>query len=95
MAILDRTGRVYPPKTPLSEVGTNTSKGFTEWLSKAITDREPLIEDLAWLQARNSRIVGAAEQIADELERWRDVGVDGINVINWVIPAPSRSSARR
>ncbi|MFT4471214.1 NtaA/DmoA family FMN-dependent monooxygenase [Arthrobacter sulfonylureivorans] len=86
MAILDRTGRVYPPKTPLSEVDTNTSKGFTEWLSKAITDREPLIEDLAWLQARNSRIVGTPEQIADQLELWRDAGVDGINVINWVIP---------
>ena len=86
MAILDRTGRVYPPKTPLSEVDTNTSKGFTEWISKAITDREPLVEDLAWLQARNSRIVGTPEQIADQLEQWQAAGLDGINVMNWVLP---------
>ncbi|WP_417233708.1 NtaA/DmoA family FMN-dependent monooxygenase [Arthrobacter sp.] len=86
MAIVDKTGRVYPPKTPLSQVDTNTAKGFTEWVSKHITDREPLVEDLAWLQARNSRIVGTPEQIADRLQEWQDAGVDGINVINWVIP---------
>lgn len=86
MAIVDKTGRVYPPKTRLSQVDTNTAKGFTEWVSKHITDREPLVEDLAWLQARNSRIVGTPEQIADRLQEWHDAGVDGINVINWVIP---------
>lgn len=86
LAIVDKTGRVYPPKTPLSQVDTNTAKGFTEWVSQHITDREPLVEDLAWLQARNSRIVGTPEQIADRLQEWQDAGVDGINVINWVIP---------
>ncbi|MDO5682296.1 MAG: NtaA/DmoA family FMN-dependent monooxygenase [Propionibacteriaceae bacterium] len=85
-AIVDKTGRVYPPGTPLSQVDTNTMKGFTEWLQKAITDREPVVGDLAWLQARANRIVGTPEQIADELERWQAVGVDGINVMNWVIP---------
>lgn len=84
-AIVDKTGRVYPAETPLSEVDTNTRKG-TEWVSRHITDREPVVGDLAWLQARNSRIVGTPEQIADRLEQWQAAGVDGINVINWVIP---------
>ena len=85
-AIVDKTGRVYPADTPLSEVDTNTMKGFQEWVSKAITDREPVVGDLARLQAQNTPVDGTPEQIADELEKWQAAGVDGINVINWVIP---------
>ena len=36
--------------------------------------------------SRSTRIVGTPEQIADALEDWQAAGVDGINVINWVIP---------
>jgi long-chain alkane monooxygenase len=32
------------------------------------------------------RLVGTPERIADELERWQDAGIDGINIINHVIP---------
>jgi FMN-dependent oxidoreductase (nitrilotriacetate monooxygenase family) len=85
-AVVDKTGRVYPPETPLSAVDTNTMKGFTEWVSKHITDREPVVADIAYLQAHNSRVVGTPEQIADQLAIWQAAGVDGINVINWVIP---------
>ncbi|MET1044612.1 MAG: LLM class flavin-dependent oxidoreductase [Microbacteriaceae bacterium] len=85
-AVVDKDGRVYPPNTLLKDVETNTMKGFSEWVSKSITDREPTVGDLANLQSRNSRIVGTPEQIADQLEIWQDAGVDGINVINWVIP---------
>ena len=85
-AIVDKTGRVYPPETPISEVDTNTMKGFAEWVSKAITDREPVVGDIARLQSHNNRVVGTPEQIADQLEVWQAAGVDGINVINWVIP---------
>jgi long-chain alkane monooxygenase len=85
-AVVDKTGRVYPPETPLSAVDTNTMKGFTEWVSKHITDREPVVADIAYLQAQNSRVVGTPEQIADQLAIWQAAGVDGINVINWVIP---------
>lgn len=85
-AVVDRDGRVYPPETPLSEVETNTVRGFLELAKKEITDREPLVADLAWNRAKANRVVGTPEQIADELERWQDIGVDGINVMNWVIP---------
>lgn len=85
-ALVDPDGRVYPPDTPLRELETNTQKGFAESLQKAITDREPVVADVAWRSHRDSRVVGTPEQIADELQRWQDAGVDGVNVINWVIP---------
>ncbi|MCU1557285.1 MAG: monooxygenase [Microbacteriaceae bacterium] len=85
-AIVDKTGRVYEPTTPLKDVDTNTAQGFLEWTAKFITDREPTVGDLAYIQSRSTRIVGTPEQIADGIEEWQDAGVDGINVINWVIP---------
>ncbi|MEJ3403269.1 NtaA/DmoA family FMN-dependent monooxygenase [Rathayibacter sp. YIM 133350] len=85
-ALVDQDGRVYDPQTPLREVDTNTAKGFGEWVSKAITDREPIVADIALLISRSTRVVGTPEQIADALEEWQAAGVDGINVINWVIP---------
>ena len=94
-ALVDPDGRVYPPDTPLSAVDTNTQKGFTEWVSKAITDREPVVADVAWRSHRNNRLVGTPEQIADQLEAWQDAGVDGINVINWVIPGSFEEFAEK
>jgi FMN-dependent oxidoreductase (nitrilotriacetate monooxygenase family) len=85
-AVVDKSGRVYDAQTPLKDVDTNTAKGFLEWASKAVTDREPVVADLAYRQSRSSRVVGTPEQIADVLAEWQAAGVDGINVINWVIP---------
>lgn len=86
MAIVDENGRVYPAETPLRDVRTNTAHGFLDHLRRHITDREPTVGDLALQRLRNSVVVGTAEQIADTLQTWQDAGVDGINVINWVIP---------
>ncbi len=85
-AIVDLDGRVYPPDTPLGAVRTNTAHGFLDLLSKHLTDREPTVGDLTLLRARSSRIVGTPGQIADQLQVWQDAGIDGVNVINWVIP---------
>jgi hypothetical protein len=30
--------------------------------------------------------VGTPDQIADQLDGWRAAGVDGVNVVNWVLP---------
>ena len=85
-ALVDKHGRVYPPETLVKDIDTNTARGFLEWTRAAITDREPTAGDVALLSRRNSRIVGTPEQIADQLEKWQAAGVDGINVVNWVIP---------
>ncbi|KAB1645028.1 LLM class flavin-dependent oxidoreductase [Gulosibacter chungangensis] len=84
--LVDRDGRVYPADTPLKDIETNTARGFLEWTSKSITDREPVVGDIAHRLVQNNRVVGTPEQIADQLEVWQAAGVDGINVINWVIP---------
>jgi long-chain alkane monooxygenase len=38
--------------------------------------------------AATARITGTPEQIADELARWQDAGVDGINLLNAGSPGP-------
>jgi long-chain alkane monooxygenase len=44
------------------------------------------VGDLARVNARSTRITGTPEQIADDIERWSDVGVDGFNVMYAVTP---------
>lgn len=85
-ALVDPDGRVYDPQTPLTDVTSNTRKGFTIEHLRELTGREPVVADIAWRSHRNNRIVGTPEQIADALQLWQAAGVDGINVINWVIP---------
>lgn len=95
-AIVDRDGRAYPPETPLSQVDTNTAKGFLEAAAARVTDREPVVADLA-SRARGDHtvVIGTPERIADELERWQAAGVDGINVVNWVIPGSFEEFAEK
>lgn len=85
-AIVDPDGRVYPEDTLLREIDTNTAHGFLDHMRQYITDREPTIADLQIQSLRDTVIVGTPEQIADRIELWQAAGVDGINVINWVIP---------
>ncbi len=85
-AIVDLEGRVYPPETLLKDVATNSAHGFRDHLLKHITDREPTIRDLSLRRLNANTIVGTPEQIADSLVEWQEAGVDGINVMNWVIP---------
>lgn len=84
--LLDANGRAYDPDTPIKEVQTNTARGFLNWANKTVTEREGVIGDIALMIRRSGRIVGTPETIADEIERWQRAGIDGINVINWVLP---------
>ncbi|UQE74774.1 NtaA/DmoA family FMN-dependent monooxygenase [Gordonia sp. PP30] len=86
MAVVGPDGRVYPADTPIAETATNTAHGFLDHLRAHITDREPTVGDLSLQRLRDTVVVGTPEQIADRLEQWQRAGVDGINVINWVIP---------
>lgn len=94
-ALVDPDGRVYDPETPVKDIDTNTARGFLSWISQAITDREPLVGDIARMRLNSSRIVGTPAQIADSLEEWQRAGVDGINVINWVLPGSFEEFAEK
>jgi long-chain alkane monooxygenase len=94
-AIVDPEGRVYPADTPLSEIRTETMQGFLDHLQQHIVDREPTVADLSIQRLKDTVIVGTPEQIADEIELWQAAGVDGINVINWVIPGSFEEFAEK
>lgn len=73
--------------TPLGDIGhTDGTRSIVEWVQQSVTGRDATVRDLGLLQGRNSRVVGTPESIADQLQRWRDAGVDGINVVNATIP---------
>ena len=75
-----------PLDTPLEVIETDGVRSIAEWVQQSTPGRVPTIEDLARLQGKTTRIVGTPESIADQLERWQEAGVDGINVINATIP---------
>ncbi|MBY4129679.1 LLM class flavin-dependent oxidoreductase [Rhodococcus fascians] len=76
----------YDLDTPIGEVEAQGSLSTLQWLREAIPHREPTVRDLARMRSRSGRVVGTPDSIADRLEQWSSVGVDGINVINSTIP---------
>ncbi|WP_108252211.1 LLM class flavin-dependent oxidoreductase [Planctomonas deserti] len=87
LAFDPETGEPLDPDTPLSELSTKTNVSHLRWMRELSPDPDPRVRDLATLAARlRGRVVGTPEQIADRLAEWRDAGVDGINVMNWVLP---------
>ncbi|MFT3662226.1 MAG: LLM class flavin-dependent oxidoreductase [Gordonia sp. (in: high G+C Gram-positive bacteria)] len=95
MAIVDPDGRVYPEDTPISAIETNTARGFLEHLRRHVTDREPTVGDLQLQRLKDTVVVGTPDRIADEIEWWRAAGIDGVNVINWVIPGSFEEFAEK
>jgi len=49
-------------------------------------EREPRVRDIGMLLARSSRISGTPDSIVDQIATWQAAGIDGVNVINAVIP---------
>ena len=71
--------------TPLEDIETEGIRGLLQWVRQSVQDRQPTLRDLVGLQGKSTRIVGTPEQIVDDLERWMEAGVNGINVFNSVI----------
>jgi FMN-dependent oxidoreductase (nitrilotriacetate monooxygenase family) len=79
-----------PLDTPISELGEFTGiKSFIRWAAEnsAVSGTsDPTIRDMAWVLEGANRVVGTADEIADQLEEWREAGVDGINVYHATVP---------
>lgn len=87
LGVSQDTGEPYPADTFLIDVETNGARSHIEWLRKLQPDREPTVGDLGLLVARrHPRLVGTPETIADQLMLWQQAGVDGVNLINWMLP---------
>ncbi|MEV4510396.1 LLM class flavin-dependent oxidoreductase [Dactylosporangium sp. NPDC049525] len=71
---------------PVGQLQTEGVQSILGWINDLVTDREPTLRDVAHYTSHNGRVTGTPEQIADQLERWRAAGVDGINVVNAEIP---------
>jgi len=72
--------------TPITHLKTEGSQSLLDWVRQAVTDREPVVRDISMLAARASRVSGTPEGIADQLAAWQAAGIDGINLVNAVIP---------
>lgn len=75
-----------PLDTPLADLHVEGGRGVLQAIIDSVPGGRPTIEDMVRYRAERMRLVGTPEQIADELERWQDVGIDGINIINHVLP---------
>ncbi|WP_040795923.1 LLM class flavin-dependent oxidoreductase [Nocardia higoensis] len=78
-----------PIDTPIGELSSQVdgTRSAIEGLIRAAGGRTDVtIADFVQHKQEATRIVGAPEQIADELERWQDAGVDGINLQYQVTP---------
>jgi len=76
----------YEPDTPIDVIQTEGTQSSLAWLRESTGGRSPTLEDVARLRGKHTRVVGTPEQIADRLALWRDAGIDGVNVVNAVIP---------
>mgnify|MGYP001057102896 CR=1 FL=1 len=79
------------PDDPIDHLRTEGVRGIVEQvIANAPPGRSATVSDLADAFSRQTRVVGTPEQIADEIELWRRVGVDGINLIYAINPLSFR-----
>lgn len=79
----------FEPDQPLEYVETNAVRTLVHGFTAADPSRKWTLRDLAryvGIGGAGPVLVGAPEQIADELQKWIDVGVDGFNLAYAVTP---------
>ncbi|WP_107840780.1 NtaA/DmoA family FMN-dependent monooxygenase [Metasolibacillus meyeri] len=72
--------------SPIEDIETEGIQSTLQWLKQSVTGDVSTVRDLLYLRSKANRIVGTPKSIADQLEKWHDAGIDGINVINAIIP---------
>jgi FMN-dependent oxidoreductase (nitrilotriacetate monooxygenase family) len=79
----------YSPDQPLEYIETNAVRTLVHGFTEADPTRRWTLRDLAkyvGIGGAGPVLVGAPEQIADELEKWTAVGVDGFNLAYAITP---------
>ena len=77
------------PDQPVEYIETNAVRTMLHSFSQADPSRQWTVRDIAryvGLGGAGPVLVGAPEQIADQLEDWIDAGVDGFNLAYSVLP---------
>jgi FMN-dependent oxidoreductase (nitrilotriacetate monooxygenase family) len=78
-SVLDADLGAIDLDTPIGDFKTEALQGQLKALAEAAPDKSWTFREFVF-SITTSRFVGTPEQIADELEAWRAVGVNGINV---------------
>ena len=74
------------PDRPVEELQIDGVQGLVRVFEEGNPGKRATVRDLGGAYALNTRIVGTPAQIADDLARWQDAGVDGVNVIYHTTP---------
>ncbi|QRM57804.1 NtaA/DmoA family FMN-dependent monooxygenase [Sinorhizobium sp. BG8] len=77
---LDVDFGLLDPDRPVADFDIQGLQGFTRFVEEANPGKTVRLKDLTHAMSYNGRIVGTPETIADALEKWRDAGIDGVNV---------------
>jgi FMN-dependent oxidoreductase (nitrilotriacetate monooxygenase family) len=72
-------------EAPIGDLSGANVQGVVRGMIESAPDQEWRFGDLLRYVA-DLRVVGAPEQIADELQQWADAGVDGVNLMYHVTP---------
>ncbi len=71
---------------PLEIIDTQAMRGFVKGLIESAPDKTQTFRDLIRTRTAGNFLTGAPEQIADALQEWQKVGVDGFNLVYSVTP---------
>lgn len=77
----------YDPEMPIEQTDAVGIQGYARVFEDANPGKKAKVADVAGALSYNLRIVGTPESIADELEKWQDAGIDGVNMIAQYYPA--------
>ena len=76
----------FDPDQPIDEYSIDGLQGYVRLFEEANPGKKAYVADLANWLSYNGRIVGTPESIADQLELWRDAGINGVNVMYQTTP---------
>ena len=71
---------------PLHNIDSQGMRGFVKSLIESAPDKTQTFHDLVRTRIAGQFLTGAPEQIADALQRWHGLGVDGFNLVYSITP---------
>ena len=71
---------------PLHNIDSQGMRGFVKSLIESTPDKTQTFRDLIRTRIAGQFLTGAPEQIADALQRWHGLGVDGFNLVYSITP---------
>lgn len=68
------------PDSPVESHAIQGVQGYVKLWEDANPGKTATVKDVGQALALNTRMIGTPESIADQLEEWRDAGINGVNV---------------